>query len=108
MKRCLVLLMLAIALSITAADKPDAAELTRFKTFIEEHPRALDELKKDPSLIANPHFAEADKVVGEYLAKYPKVKDQVKGVPHFFDNLTATTKGGEHRAHPDGDGGKKK
>ena len=62
----------------------------------------------NPSLIGNPDFAKAHDVVGAYLAKHPTVKDQVKAVPHFFDNLTAKTKGGEHRAHPDGDRGGKK
>jgi hypothetical protein len=109
MKRFLTwALLLVSASSAWAADDAAAEELTAFKAFIQEHPRALDELKKDPSLIGNPKFAETHQVVGEYLAKHPRVKDEVKGVPHFFDNLTATTRGGEHRKHPDGDRGAKK
>jgi hypothetical protein len=108
MRYLALVLLLASALSTRAADNAAAKELAEFKVFIQEHPRALDELKKDPSLIRNPKFAEAHQVVGEYLAKHPKVKDEMKSVPHFFDNLTATTKGGEHREHPDGDRGGKK
>jgi hypothetical protein len=91
-----------------SSDTTAAGDLAEFKAFICEHPRALDELKKDPSLIGDPKFAESHEVVGEYLAAHPQVKDTVKAMPHFFDNLTATTKGGKHRAHPDGDGGGKK
>jgi hypothetical protein len=83
-----------------AADK-GADELNQFRTFIQEHPRALDELKKDPSLLGQAEFAQQHKMVGDYLAKHSGIPDQVKAVPHF-NNLKATTKGGEHRAHPDG------
>jgi hypothetical protein len=111
LKRYLVLFMALAVTGVAVWSAPAADELTQFKVFIQEHPRALDELKKDPSLIGNPSFAAEHKVVGEYLAQHPNVKDQVKNelkkAPHFFDNMTATTKGGEHRAHPDGDGGKK-
>jgi hypothetical protein len=99
-----VVLVLAFGWSAMAADD----ELALFKTFIEQHPRALEELKRDPSLIGSPDFAKEHKVVGEYLAKHPSVKGRVKAVPHFFDSLKAQTKGGEHRAHPDGDGGGRK
>jgi hypothetical protein len=77
-------------------------ELNQYRTFIQEHPRVLEELKKDPSLLGMEEFAQAHKVVGEYLAKHVGIAEQVKGVPHFFDDLKATTKGGEHRQHPDG------
>jgi hypothetical protein len=80
----------------------ESAALSQFRTFIREHPRALEELKKDPALIGKAEFAEEHKVVGDFLAQHPGVKDEVKAVPHFFDNLTATTPGGEHRNHPDG------
>jgi hypothetical protein len=103
-KRLLVsILISAAALFAAPADTADA-ELAQFKTFIQEHPRALDDLKKDPSLIGNPDFAKEHKVVGEYLAAHRTVIAKVKAVPHFFDNLSATTKGGDHREHPDGDG----
>jgi hypothetical protein len=86
----------------------ETRELAEFRTFIREHPRALDELKKDPALISDPAFAKSHDVVGLYLAKHPAVIEQVKAVPHFFENLTATTKGGEHKNHPEGNGGAKK
>jgi hypothetical protein len=94
--------LVVLASSFTLAADKDTDELNQFRTFIQEHPRALDELKKDPTLIAKPEFAQEHKVVGEYLAQHPRVPELVKATPHFFDNLKATTKGGEHRAHPDG------
>jgi hypothetical protein len=79
----------------------DDEELAGFRTFIREHPRALEELKKDPSLVGKPEFASAHEVVGEYLAKHPAIPDMVRKVPHFFDNLTPTRTGGQHRNHPE-------
>jgi hypothetical protein len=111
-KRLIVLfgfaLFFAFSGFLPAQDKAKTDELPAFKVFIQEHPRALDELKKDPSLIASQDFAKQHKVVGEYLEKHPRVIQQVQAVPHFFDNLTATTRGGEHRPHPDGKGPDKK
>jgi hypothetical protein len=107
-RRYALILMLAAPWCAPAADQTDTRDLAQFKTFIQEHPRALDELRKDPSLIGNPSFAAEHKVVGDYLAQHPRIADEVKTelkkAPHFFDEMTATTKGGEHRAHPDGDG----
>ena len=73
-----------------AADK-GADELNQFRTFIQELPRALDELKKDPSLLRKAEFAQQHKMVGDYLAKHPEIPDQVKAVPHF-NNLNDALK----------------
>jgi len=100
------LALVFVAGTLAVAQKSQTNELPPFKTFIQEHPRALDELKKDPSLIGRPEFAAEHKVVGEYLAQHLQVIPQVKAVPHFFDDLKATTKGGEHRPHPGGNRGK--
>ena len=75
------------------AESPEAAQ---FREFIVQHPKALAELKKDPSLVSKPAYAKEHPVVGEYIAAHPKVKEIVKGNPNFFANLTATTQGGEH------------
>ena len=103
MNRRMALVFLAAVTSLFAGDK-DSDELNQFRTFIQEHPRALEEPKKDPSLLGKQQFAQEHKVVGDYLAKHAGVIEQVKGIPHFFDDLKATTKGGEHRPHPDGKG----
>ena len=84
-----------------AADQENPG-LKDFRTFIQEHPRALEELKNNPSLIGKPEFAQEHTVVGEYLTAHPDIAAQVQAIPHFFDGLKATTKGGEHRSHPDG------
>jgi tungstate transport system substrate-binding protein len=76
---------------------PESESLGQFRVFIQEHPKALDELKKDPSLIGKPEFAGTHDVVGDYLRQHPGIADEVKSVPHFFDDLTATTPGGQHR-----------
>lgn len=81
----------------TSSDDAMKKELEQFKTFIQEHPRALDELKKDPSLIRTASFSEEHRAVGEYLAQHSKVKDELKKYPGFFANLTATTTGGQHK-----------
>ena len=94
-------LILAIAACCALAADKESDELKQFRVFIQEHPRALEELKADPSLIGKPEFAKEHDVVGEYLSKHPTIKDQVKAFPHFFDNLTPTRKGGEHRNHPE-------
>ena len=75
------------------AESPEAAD---FRDFIVQHPQALAELKKDPSLIAKPAFSQDHLVVGEYIAAHPKVKEIVKANPDFFANLTAATPGGQH------------
>ena len=81
----------------TSSDDAMKKELEQFKAFIQEHPRALDELKKDPSLIRTAAFSEEHRAVGEYLAEHGKVKDELKKYPNFFANLTATTTGGQHK-----------
>src|SRR5215469_9207075 len=101
-----LLALVFVAGTLAVAQKSQTNELAPFKTFIQEHPRALDELKKVPSLIGRLEFVAEHKVVGEYLAQHPQVIPQVKAVPHFFDDLKATTKGGEHRPHPDENRGK--
>src|SRR5689334_21653683 len=76
-------------------------ELESFKVFIQEHPRALDELKNDPSLIRTAAFADEHKVVEEYLQQLAAVNDELKKYPYFFDDLKVTTAGGQHKNHPD-------
>jgi tungstate transport system substrate-binding protein len=78
----------------------ESGELKNFRAFIQEHPKALEELQNDPSLIAKAAFAEEHKVVGDYLAAHPGLKSEVLASPHFFDGLTATAKGGEHKHSP--------
>jgi hypothetical protein len=74
----------------------ESLEATAFRDFIAQHPKALAELKKDPSLISKPAFSKDHPVVGKYIAAHPKVKEIVKANPGFFANVTATTSGGEH------------
>jgi hypothetical protein len=74
----------------------ESKEAADFREFIAQHPKALAELKKDPSLVAKPAFSQDHPVVGEYIAAHPKVKGIVKADPNFFANVTATTRGGEH------------
>jgi hypothetical protein len=57
---------------------------TSSTAFIQEHPRALAELKKDASLIRTAEFATEHKAVGEYLAQHPTVKDELKKYPNFL------------------------
>ena len=68
-----------------AAESKEAAD---FRDFIVQHPRALAELKKDPSLVSKPAYSKDHPVVGEYIAAHPKVKEIVKDNPAFFANLT--------------------
>ncbi len=89
-----VMLACAFPLVVFAQAAPKAAqktqsELPKFKAFIEQHPRALEELKKDPSLIEKPEFAKSHRVVGQYLAAHPNVKKEVMANPKFFDGITA-------------------
>lgn len=74
----------------------ESQEATAFREFIAQHPQALAELKKNPSLISKPAFSKDHPVVGRYIAAHPKVKEIVKANPGFFANVTATTPGGEH------------
>ena len=74
----------------------ESQEATAFREFIAQHPKALAELKKDPSLVSKPAFSKDHPVVGQYIAAHPKVKEIVKANPNFFENMTATTSGGEH------------
>jgi len=83
----------ATAKQAAPAESKEAAD---FREFIAQHPKALAELKKDPSLIAKPAYSKDHPVVGEYIAAHPKIKEIVKADPHFFENLTATTPGGQH------------
>ncbi len=84
----------------SSSDPAMKKELENFRVFIQEHPRALAELKKDPSLIRSAAFADQHRVVREYLEQHAKVKEELKKYPHFFDDLKATTQGGRHKAHP--------
>ena len=77
----------------TSAESKEAAD---FREFIAQHPKALAELKKDPSLVSKPAFSKDHPVVGEYISSHPKVKEIVKANPGFFTNLTPSTPGGEH------------
>jgi hypothetical protein len=110
MKNMIAVAILAVTfsgavLAQLANDKPAGdpmkKELELFKAFIQEHPRALAELKKDPSLIRTKEFADQHQVVGEYLEQHPKIKDELKKYPNFFADLKATTPGGQHKPHPD-------
>ena len=74
----------------------ESQEATAFREFIAQHPKALAELKKDPSLVSKPAFSKDHPVVGRYIAAHPKVKEIVKANPNFFANVTPTTSGGEH------------
>jgi hypothetical protein len=82
-----------------SSDATMKKELENFKVFIQEHPRALDELKKDPSLIRSAAFVEEHQVVREYLEQHAKVKEELKKYPNFFADLKATTQGGRHKPH---------
>jgi hypothetical protein len=84
----------------SSSDAAMKKELESFKVFIQEHPRALAELKKDPSLIRAAAFAEEHQTVREYLEQHAKVKEELKKYPNFFDDLKATTQGGQHKNHP--------
>jgi hypothetical protein len=82
-----------------SSDQAMQKELENFKVFIQEHPRALAELKKDPALIRSAAFTDEHQVVREYLEQHVKVKEELKKYPHFFDDLKATTQGGQHKSH---------
>lgn len=100
----LVAVLAATMAAQTTGQKPDMEkELNDFKAFIQEHPRALDELKKDPSLIQTAGFSDEHQAVREYLQAHAKVKVELKKYPHFFDNLKATNSGGQKKG---GGGGK--
>jgi hypothetical protein len=83
-----------------ATSEAYSEELTQFRAFIAQHPRALAELKKDPSLISSPEFVKSHRVVGQYITNHPKVKEGVKANPDFFKAITARTPGGKHRPSP--------
>jgi hypothetical protein len=104
MRRTLALLALAGLMACTPAkSNPEApptdtkAELDQFREFVREHPRVLEELQKDPSLIQSSEFADEHRAVREYLSKHPTIKDELKKYPKFFDGLTATTQGGKNK-----------
>lgn len=84
----------------SSGTKSDAAmtkELDEFRVFIQQHPRALAELQKDPSLIRTAAFAEEHQAVREYLENHSAVKEELRKYPNFFDGLKATTQGGQNR-----------
>lgn len=65
------------------------AEMDQFRDFVREHPRVLDELRKDPVSIQSEAFADEHRAVREYLNEHPGIKEELKKYPHFFDGLTA-------------------
>ena len=97
------LLAQAVCASVVAQSsgtKSDAAmtkELDDFRVFIQQHPRALAELQKDPSLIRAAAFAEEHQAVREYLENHSAVKEELRKYPNFFDGLKATTQGGQNK-----------
>ena len=72
----------------------DQAELTQFRTYIQQHPHALAALKANPAQISTKEFSLQFRGVGEYLAAHPHVATLVKASPGFFDKLTPTNAGG--------------
>jgi hypothetical protein len=97
--------MLALAglIGCSARSNPAAsptdrkAELDQFRDFVREHPRVLEELQKDPSLIQSNAFADEHRAVREYLGKHPAIKDELKKYPNFYGGLTATRQGGKNK-----------
>jgi hypothetical protein len=74
----------------------DQSELKNFQALIQQHPKALAELKKNPSALGTPQFASRYRRVGQYVQEHRKVVDQVKANPKCFDGLTATSAGGKN------------
>jgi hypothetical protein len=57
MRTPILLMILLFGRPLVAADN-GGSELDQFRVFIQEHPRALDELKRDPSLIGRAEFVK--------------------------------------------------
>ena len=101
-KRIALVLTLVFAVLMTAscapppAAKTDQAEVAQFRSFIQEHPHALQELQANPAAIGTPEFAKQFRGVGQYLADHPQIINYVKAHPDFFKGLQATSSGGSH------------
>lgn len=102
----LAILCTAVGAQTTGKSKAnDQSDLENFRAMIQQHPRALAELKNNPSVVSTPEFASEYRAVGQYLAEHPQVKDQVrnqlKSNPKYFDGLAAQPhergQGGQHR-----------
>jgi hypothetical protein len=90
----------ASLLAQSSGAKSDPAmtkELDQFRVFIQQHPRALAELQKDPSLIRTAAFSEEHQAVREYLENHSAVKQELRKYPNFFDGLRPTTQGGQNK-----------
>ena len=108
MNRCAVALIVLFMCTVAGAQTNKSAstndpnELKNFQTYIQGHPQALAELKKNPSALGTPRFAGRHPGVGKYLEEHPGVVNQVKANPKFFDGLTATSEGGHGGGHGGG------
>jgi hypothetical protein len=98
MKYCSALFLLLAVLGAAAwaqggspanTSASDRDELAQFKTYIQQHPRALAELQKNPQAIQTAAFAEDFRGVGQYLAQHPRVKELLKSNPKFFNSLSS-------------------
>ena len=86
--------LLVNAQAPTPTDPAVARDLAEFKAFIEQHPVALAEFKKDPSKLGTPEFARNHRRVGAYVAAHPKLVEHIKANPKFVEGLSPKRRGG--------------
>ena len=103
----LAILCTAVGAQTTGKSKAnDQSDLENFRAMIQQHPRALAELKNNPSVVSTPEFASEYRAVGQYLAEHPQVKDQVRNqlksnrsiLTVLRRNLTSADKGASTEA----------
>lgn len=101
-KRIAVVLTLVFAALMTASCAPppaartDQAEAAQFRSFIQQHPRALQESQANPEAVGTPEYASRFPKVGQYLSEHPQIVNYLKAHPDFLKGLQATGSPGSH------------
>jgi hypothetical protein len=89
----LTLLSTALLLGITAvqagaqntADRDTTrGELTRFDTFLDDHPQIGRDLRANPSLVNNREYEENHPELREFLSQHPGVREEIRENPAQF------------------------
>ena len=59
-------------------------ELTRFDSFLDDHPQIDRELRANPSLVNNREYEENHPELREYLRQHPGVREEIRENPAQF------------------------
>ena len=76
-------------------------ELARFDQFLDSHPEASQELRKDPSLVDNPEYVKNHPALQAYLADHPQIREEIKENPNAF--MRQEDRYDRHEGDRDGD-----